>query len=280
MLVRFVILFFAAALTNVLSPTPAVSQDAQPEAAVRPAPRWPDGRVDLGPPAGEKGHWRRTRRELVISPDAENRPETHRPTDLNITEVPFQPWTRAVWNYNRLHSDRDAPHARCKPSAGPRQIGTAYGFEIVDLPELEQTFIFDIGGPHTYRIIHMDGREHPENLTPSYYGHSVGRWEGDTLIVNTVGFNERSWIDAQGLVHTDRLHQIERFTRLDLDTLQYEVTIDDPGAYTEPWTAGFLLQWSEGSEIFEYICQDNNQNPQMTMGDDGLPQSRDNRIVP
>ena len=94
---------------------------------------------------GEKGHWRRTRRELIIG-DAENSPETHRPSDRNLAEVPFQPWTRAMWDYNRVHSDRDAPHARCKPSAGPRQIGTAYGFEIVDLPELGRRLSSTSGG--------------------------------------------------------------------------------------------------------------------------------------
>jgi hypothetical protein len=275
---RFLTLFLASIVVGALSPIRAASQD-RTEVEVRPAPRGPDGKMNLGPPPGEKGHWRRTRRELIIG-DPENSPETHRPSDRNLAEVPFQPWTRAMWDYNRVHSDRDAPHARCKPSAGPRQIGTAYGFEIVDLPELGRAFIFDIGGPHTFRTVYMDGRPHPEDLTPTYYGHSIGSWDGDTLVVDTVGFNERSWIDTQGLLHTDRLHQIERFTRVDFDSLEYEVTIDDPGAYTEPWTAGFLLQWSDGTEIFEYICQDNNQNPMMTVGDDGQPLSRDNGIVP
>jgi hypothetical protein len=236
--------------------------------------------MNLGPPLGEKGHWRRTRRELIVSPDPENSPEAHRPSDRNLEDVPFQPWARAMWDYNRVHADRDAPHARCKPSAGPRQIGTAYGFEILDLPALERAYVIDIGGPHTFRTVYMDGRPHPEDFTPTYYGHSVGSWDGDTLVVDTVSFNERSWIDPQGLMHTDQLHQIERFSRVDFDTLEYEVTIDDPGAYTEPWTAGFLLQWSDGSEIFEYICQDNNQNPNMTIGDGGEPLSRDNGITP
>ena len=276
--IRCLTLSMAIAATGAWAHAGPAVQDA-PEAAVRPVPRGPSGRVLLGPPPGEKGHWRRMRRELIIG-DAENSPETHRPEDRRLEDVPFQPWTRAMWEYNRVHADRDAPHARCKPSAGPRQIGTAYGFEIVELPELERAIVFDIGGPHSFRIVYMDGREHPEDFPPTYYGHSIGWWDGDTLVVDTVGFNERSWIDTQGLLHTDRLHQVERFTRLDFDTLEYEVTIDDPGAYTEPWTAGFLLRWSEGAEIFEYICQENNQNPMMTVGDDGQPLSRDNGITP
>jgi len=132
------------------------------------------------------------------------------------------------------------------------------------------------------RTIHMDGREHPKgrDLIPTFYGHSIGRWEGDTLVVDTVGFNEQNWIDTEGLMHTDQYHQIERFTRTDFNTLRYEVTIDDPGAYTAPWTAGFLLRWDAGAEIFEYICQENNKNPDMTIDDDGKPLSRANGHTP
>jgi len=142
--------------------------------------------------------------------------------------------------------------------------------------------IFDIGGPQPFRIIHLDGREHPtgRDLVPTFYGHSIGRWEGDTLVVDTVGFNEQNWIDAEGLMHTDQYHQIERFARTDFNTLRYEVTIDDPGAYTAPWTAGFLLRWDAGAEIFEYICQENNKNPDMTIDDDGKPLSRANGHTP
>src|SRR5499425_2713220 len=104
----------------------------------------------------------------------------------------------------------------------------------------------------------MDGRPHPDSLEHTYTGHSTGRWEGDTLVVNTVGFNEGSWIEAEGFPHTDRLSLIERFTRTDFSTLKYEVTVDDPGAYTRVWTGGFNLRWNAGAEMFEYLCQENN----------------------
>jgi hypothetical protein len=242
------------------------------------APRWPDGRVNIGTVPGQKGHWIRTRRELVVEAGTPNK----LPTDRRVEEIPFQPWARALFEYRRSNDDRDSPHARCKPSAGPRQIGTAYGFEIVEFPELQRAIIFDIGGPQTFRMIYMDGRGHPagRDLVPSYYGHSIGRWEGDTLVVDTVGFNEQNWIDAEGLMHTDQYHQIERFTRTDFNTLRYEVTIEDPGAYTAPWSAGFLLRWEAGAELFEYICQENNRNPDMTMDDGGAPLSRANRHTP
>jgi hypothetical protein len=245
---------------------------------VLPAPRWPDGRVNIATVPGQKGHWIRTRRELVVDASTTNT----LPDDQKIADIPFQQWAKALFEYRRSRDDRDSPHARCKPSAGPRQIGTAYGFEIVEFPDIQRVIIFDIGGPQTYRTIYMDGRAHPKgrDLIPTHYGHSIGRWEGDTLVVDTIGFNEQNWIDAEGLIHTDQYHQIERFTRTDFDTLRYEVTIDDPGAYTAPWTAGFLLRWEEGAEIFEYVCQENNLNPQMTTDDDGEPLSRANLITP
>ena len=106
----------------------------------------------------------------------------------------------------------------------------------------------------------MDGRPHPEGdeLNLTWMGHSVGRWEGDTLVVDTVGFNEGTWIDMGGKPHTDRLHLIERLTRTDLYTLHYEATVDDPGAYTALWKVQFDITWDPKGEIQEYICQENN----------------------
>jgi hypothetical protein len=242
----------------------------------KPAPRMPDGRVNMGTARGEKGHWVRTRRDFAVPDDTKEL----LPTDIKEGDIPFQDWARELFNYRRINTDRDSPHARCKPSAGPRQITTAYGVEMVDLPELKQMIIFDVGGPHTFRVIYMDGRAHPKDLEPSYYGHSIGRWEGDTLVVDSIGFNEKHWIDTLGLMHTDQYHQIERFTRVDFNTLKYEVTIDDPGAYTRPWTGAVMLRWSDGNELFEYICQQNNQNPEMVTGDDGNPMSRANGYTP
>jgi hypothetical protein len=137
--------------------------------------------------------------------------------------------------------------------------------DFVELPDLKRVLIVDIGGPHTLRVIEVDG-SHPSDLAPSYLGHSIGRWEGATLMVDTIGFNERFWIDRWGLPHTQRLHVIERFTRVDATTLKYEVTVDDPGAYTASWTSGLLLRWDSSQELFEYVCQDNNLAPEMMVG--------------
>ena len=102
----------------------------------------------------------------------------------------------------------------------------------------------DVGGPHMSRVVYMDGRAHPKKLIPSYYGHNVGHWEGETLVVDSVGYNEAFWIDREGNPTTEQLHLIERFTRTNMNTLLYEVTVDDPGAYTAPWTGGFYNEWT------------------------------------
>jgi hypothetical protein len=233
----------------------------------RPAPRKADGRVSLGPFPGGTGLWLpyHAGNERLVNP--ENISEAQRAQFADRpkpSQVPFQPWARALHAYRR--ANQLEPHTRCKPSGGPRQFLTPYGVEFVELPEQQRILIVDVGGPHTFRTIYMDGRSHPDNLEPSYYGYSIGHWKGDTLVVDTRGFNEDFWIEKQGLPHTDRLHLIERFTRTDYKTMKYEVTIDDPGAYTRPWSAGFLLGWDEGEEVFEYICQENNLGDTLITG--------------
>jgi hypothetical protein len=248
---------------------PPAGRGAQPSGAGRPArpapppskptPRWPDGRVNLGALPGQAGIWAGDGR-LVINPKSYE-PNSTRNALIHIDNVPLQDWARALTNARHAEFLRYEPHARCKPSGGPREFVTPYGFEIADFPDAQRVYVFDIGGPHSFRTIYMDGRPHPKNLTPSYYGHSIGRWDGDTLVIDAVGFNEKFWMSRDGLPHTDQLHLTERFTRTDFNTLKYEVTVDDPGAYTAPWTSGFNLRWSDGTELFEYLCQGNNFFP-------------------
>jgi hypothetical protein len=216
----------------------------------RPAPRGTDGRVLLsGATPGDKGVWL---------------PGAVVPNPLGVTEIPYQPWAKALWE-DRQKNELE-PHTRCKPSGVARQFLTPYGVEIVELPELQAVFIFDIGGPHTYRTVYMDGRAHPRNVQPSYYGHSIGWWEGDTLVVDTTGFNEGFWIDRDGMPHTERLHTVERLTRVDAATLRYELMLDDPGAYSRPWKGQMNLRWEAGTELFEYVCQEANYAPELMVG--------------
>ena len=179
-----------------------------------PAPRAADGKILLGGATpSQKGVW------LPGGGGFQ--------TTAGDAVVPFQPWAKAL--YANRGVNQLEPHTRCKPSGFVRQFLTPYGVEFVDLPEIQRVYIFDIGGPHTYRTIYTDGRTHPANLQPAYYGHSIGWWEGDTLVVDTVGFNESFWMDRRGSPHTEKLHTLERFTRTDAATIKYEVTVDDPG---------------------------------------------------
>ncbi|HEX4999345.1 MAG TPA: hypothetical protein VFY29_14045 [Terriglobia bacterium] len=229
-----------------------------------PAPRWPNGgHVTLmsGKP-GEAGLW------LLGNGNGGSG---------TGVEVPYQDWTRAVSDDRRQNNME--PHTRCKPSGGVRQFLTPYGVEFVELPELQRIYIMDIGGPHTFRVIYMDARSHPGDLVPSYYGHSIGHWEGDTLVVDTVGFNEKFWIDRGQFPHTEALHLTERFTRTSASNMNYDYTIDDPGAYTAPFSRSAAFTFRAGTELFEYVCQDNNFAPELLVGTHGTV-SRYSLIIP
>jgi hypothetical protein len=216
------------------------------------APRGADGRALLGVGATpqEKGIWL---------------PGPVIPDPLGLKgDVPLQPWARAIAADRRTHQLE--PHARCKPSGVARVFLTPYGVEIVEVPEMKRIYIFDIGGPHTFRTIYLDGRAHPQRRMPDYYGHSIGWWEGDTLVVETTGFNEGFWIDRGALPHTDQLRTLERFTRVNMRTIAYELTIDDPGAYTKPFTGRLNLIWEPGTELFEFMCQEANYAHELMVG--------------
>jgi hypothetical protein len=266
---RIIVLFVGLllCLSPLAAKPPAAQVRSRTGAAARPAPRFPDGAINLGITAEEKGLW------LPLDRTELGRRSTLAPVDT----IPFQVWAKALYDDRQIHELE--PHTRCHPSGAARQFQTPYGVDFVHMPGLQRMYIFDVGGPHTFRIIYMDGRSHPENLEPTNYGHSVGRWEGDTLVVDTVGFSEDFWIDRTGLPHTEKLHTVERFTRTDFNTIKYEVLIDDPSVYTRSWTGGFNLRWSPNIELFEYICQDNNTAPDLMMKD-GEPLHLNRSIVP
>src|SRR5688572_24537096 len=234
----------------------------------RPPPRHEDGRINFGAPAGSVGTWERRTQNIAVNPDNYQSVATQI-APIHIDEVPMQDWARALTNYRAgptyLASE---PYARCKPAPGPRQIMSPYGFEIVDMPELQRIYILTVANAMTYRIIYMDGRGHPDDLMPTYFGHSIGHWEGDVLVVDTVGLNEKSWTTRDGLPTTSQVHLTERYSRPNYSNLVYEVTTDDPGAYTAPWTSGYVIGWKEGEELFEYICQENNLSTEGMIGDE------------
>ena len=258
-----------AALAALLVSSAVLAQhrERNPELpAPGPVPRTADGKVKLGSATPEdKGVW--TPLFGIRDPIVED-----------LDSVPFQPWARALYDARQVHELE--PHARCKASGLSRQFLTPYGVEILEIPELEELYIFDIGGPHTFRKVYMDGRSHPKNPEPSNYGHSIGWWEGDTLVIDSVGFNEDFWFERRGLPHTDQLHTIERLTRVNSHVLEYMITVDDPGAYTGPWTGWFNAQWEEGTELFEYICQQANYAHELMVGGEADSIDRSSTIVP
>jgi hypothetical protein len=259
---------------------------AQEVASTQPVPRLENGWVSFEALPGEKGVWNRGDYRAIV-------PETEEQTALRDSfgrgsnplnlkplhgQVPFQPWAEAVYLWRQVHEIE--PYGRCKPTGGLRNLSVPYGTDIVQVPEEQRMYIFHTGGSHTFRTIYMDGREHPADLDPSYGGHSIGHWEGDTLVVDSIGFNERGWIDARGSPNTKLLHLTERFTRTDFDTLVYEMIVDDPGAYTATWKTGMVMNWTPDRETFQFLCQDGNLADEMMVGGGSTGVDRTSPIAP
>jgi hypothetical protein len=195
-----------------------------------PAPRTQDGKPDLS------GVW-------YPGPDLE-------------PEVPeMLPWAAELVK-KRSAKVGDDPRAQCLPSGVVRTHG-------LDLAKLVQTsnllvMLVESSVPGV-RQVFLDGRPHPPDVQPSWLGHSIGRWENDTLVIDTIGLNDRVWQDLAGRPQTEKAHIVERYRRTDLGHLEVEITIDDPGAYTRPWKVRRLLDLAPDDEILEYICHENHK---------------------
>jgi len=193
-------------------------------------------------------------------------------------EIVLLPAAEALMKSRQAAED---PEARCLPTGVPRIA--PYPWRLVQSPAYGKAthlfFLFE-GNIHSFRQIFMDGRAHPDDEEPSWYGHSVGHWEGDTLVIDSVGFNESFWMDRRGMPHTNQLHTIERFTRKNSETIAFEITVDDPGAYTAPWTGGFDLGFDRGVELFEYSCQQANYAVELMVGGGRSSIDRTSPIVP
>jgi hypothetical protein len=242
--------------------------DAPPDASGTPgsAPQWPDGTPRLGSPSTASGYWGYPSKTVLMQDGAN--------VGMNVAGLlddlddaprvaPFQPWALGLYEHRQRRGLRDDPlFLNCKPPGGVRHFQSRYGIELIEDRERERIFVLVGSGNRNYRIIYLDGRAQlgqvrGDDDNPLYYGRSVGHWEGDTLVVSTTGFNEDFWFTNGGLPHTDKLSITERFSRPNLETLRYEVTIDDPGAYTEPWSSSWELRWIAGEELPAYFCQDN-----------------------
>ena len=209
-----------------------------------PTPRLPDGKVDFG----GKGAW-----APIWVLDWADKKWVNQAID-----VPFTPAGLALFKERRATNSKDDPEGYCLPAGVPRYTGTPYPFQMIQLPD--RVVILYEGASHMYRVILMNAK-HSADPDPSWLGESIGWWEdNDTLVVDTVGFNGRTWLDYVGHPASDQLHVIEKFRRPDLRTMVYEATIEDPKFYTKPWTTSFKIKFEQGWEIKEYVCLENNKD--------------------
>ena len=217
-------------------------QVRRPPPPTGPPPRLPDGTIDLG-----DGVWIGGGANASLTQGLKNG-----------EELPLLPAARAILASRK---DTDDPYLWCLPNGILR--ATPYPWRFVpNYTHRKPTHLFILyeGNIHSYRQIFMDGRRHPTDPDPTWYGHSTGRWEKDTLVIDTVGFNDKFWLDRGGTPHTEQLHTVERWTRVNMGTLVNEITIDDPGAFSRPFTITFTARLSNpGDDLREYICQENNQ---------------------
>ena len=215
----------------------------------RPAatPRTPDGKIDLSgvyQSSPKRGEWDPS------APGEGGGPQNDPPSLLPAARQ------RAQELLNRRSIDD--PTAYCLPAAGPRMTGVIlFPIQFVQTPG-QVVIIYEY--MNAVRIIPTDGRPHPDDAEPTYQGDSVGRWAGDTLVVDVNNFKEGNWL-ASGIVSSDKLHITERYTRIDKDQLNYEAVIEDPELLAKPWTIRRTLMLREGVRVREYVCAENNLDP-------------------
>ncbi|HEY2844937.1 MAG TPA: hypothetical protein VGJ09_14850 [Bryobacteraceae bacterium] len=217
-----------------------VRDENLPAPPVGPTPRMPDGKPDLS------GVW------LSGNYSFSN---TGGP-------LPLQPWAQQLANERRATQGREDPEAKCLPAGVPRI--TPYPMKLVQTPKLVVMLIE--ANVHNYRQFFLDGRPHDKDLDPSWMGESTGKWDGDTLVVDTLNFNDKTWLTGGGAPHTTQLHVTERYQRPDLGHLEIEITLDDPGAFTKPHTFKREHILSATWEIHEYVCNEFNVDSDRLVG--------------
>jgi hypothetical protein len=241
----------SAALMLLIAPVAA-----QPPAE-KPPPRTADGKPDMS------GIWVATGALLLFEGEeafaaaraadaAAGRP----PGNSNETP-PYKPEAEAQRQYFLSRRGIDDPMAQCLLTGVPRINFRPLPFEIVQLPD-RVIMLYEIH--HAFRIIPADGREPPEDAEPSYLGESVGRWEGDTFVVDVTSFNTQTWLTGVGTIHTEDLKVTERYTRDSHDTIRYEVTMEDPAVLTKPWTLRETFRLRPDERIREYECIESNED--------------------
>ena len=218
------------------------------EVTSQPVPRLPDGKIDL------TGPWVGGGTVADIERDG----------GLKAGEFPLLPWAKELRDKRR---QQDEPYTACLPMgplrSNPYPWKLAAAYTSKGLTHIYK--LHELGDAGNHRVIYMDGRKHPEDWIPSWTGHSIGWYEGDTLVVDTVGYNDKWWWDRRGTPHTEQLHTVERFTRLNWGRLAVEGRIEDPGAMSAPVTVKFMARLLRPDpttgvgDLLEFICHENNQ---------------------
>lgn len=229
-----------------------------PQDVNKPTPRLPDGHPDLSGPwdgcwkTGKNGCYGGGTNNDIVQ-DLEMKP--------GELDSLLQPWAREL---RAKRKEKDEPYVGCLPEGVPRV--NPYPTRIVEsytAKGLTHIFILhETGDSGAHRQVFMDGRKHPadNDLFPTWFGHSIGWWDGDTLVVDTIGYNDKFWLDGKGTPHTEQMHTIERYTRPNFGTLLLDLTLDDPGAFTRPLQYTFTFKLLRpGLEMLEFICLEDNE---------------------
>jgi hypothetical protein len=210
--------------------------DTPHPAATGPVPRMQDGKPDLS------GMWYQQRTVDAGKPE-------------------MKAWAEAIVKERAENHARDFPQSRCQP-LGIVLAPQISPWKTVQTPALLVVFAeFDLP-----RQIFLDGRGHPKDWDPTWLGHSIGHWDGDTLAVDTAGFNDKAWFNGAGIPHTEKMHITERFRRLDLGHLEIEFTIEDPDTFIEPWVIKRAAELAPNDEIHEYVCTENERDREHIVG--------------
>ena len=208
-----------------------------------PVPRLPDGKPDL------TGPWVGGGSNADIERDA----------GLKPGELPLLPWAGELRDKRKT---QDEPYVGCLPMSVPRMNPYPWKFAMSYTSKgLTHIYLLhETGDAGAHRVVYMDGRKHPDDFIPTWWGHSIGQLQGNTLVIDTVGYNDKFWFDSRGTPHTEKLHTIERWTRTNYGTLVNEFTLDDPGAFSKPVQLKFIANLiRQDLDLMEFICAENNQ---------------------
>jgi hypothetical protein len=247
--------FFAAVTLITAAPLPAQWL----KYPIKGTPRTPDGKPDLAAPTPRRtdgkpdmsGVWMGVTKYMInIAADVKE-------------GAPFQPWAAAEYKRRRDTESKDDPSAKCLPLSVPLKQTITSPFKLIDIPAKEEMVMLYEGQRH--REIFLDGRALPKNPEPSWYGYSVGHWEGDDLVIESNGFNGLGWLDINGHPTTDALKVTERYQRKDFGHMALDITIDDPKAYTKLWTVHEEPRLLPDTELLEAVCE-NNQDLEHLVG--------------